>query len=81
MVSRSRKIVLFSQTPKPSTEVEAFDTLVLYTFSDSDPEYRQNLQYFIQYGLGTSNVEFVFIVQQVLFCFHILSLACTLKIV
>lgn len=40
-------------------------TLVLYTFSDTDPEYLHNLEYFIQYGLGGKDVEYIFIVQQV----------------
>ncbi|EIE18080.1 hypothetical protein COCSUDRAFT_31853 [Coccomyxa subellipsoidea C-169] len=39
-------------------------TLVLYTFSDTDPEYLHNLEYFIQYGLGGKDVEYIFIVQQ-----------------
>ena len=43
----------------------SIDTLVLYTFAASDPEYRANFEYFLKYGVGGDNVFYAFIVQQV----------------
>ena len=46
-----------------------WETLILYTFSASDPEYRANFQYFLDYGLGGHNVFYAIIVQQA-GCYH-----------
>ena len=43
----------------------SIDTLVLYTFAASDPEYRANFEYFLKYGVGGDNVFYAFILQQV----------------
>ena len=42
----------------------SIDTLVLYTFAASDPEYRANFEYFLKYGVGGDNVFYAFILQQ-----------------
>lgn len=40
-------------------------TLVVYVFSDTDPEYLENLKFFVQYGVSTldTSAEFVIILQ------------------
>ena len=40
------------------------DTLVLYTFSASDSEYRANFEYFLKFGVGGDNVFYAIILQQ-----------------
>ena len=42
----------------------SIDTLVLYTFAASDPEYRANFEYFLEYGVGGDNVFYAIILQQ-----------------
>ena len=46
------------------------NTLVLYTFAASDPEYRANFEYFLRYGMGGDNVYYVVILQQATFFAH-----------
>jgi hypothetical protein len=42
------------------------DTLVLYVFSDSDPEYRHNLEFFVRFGIAAGDgCDYVIVVQQV----------------
>lgn len=42
------------------------DTLMIYVFSDSDPEYRRNLEFFVEFGMGEGDgCEYVIVVQQV----------------
>ena len=42
------------------------ETLVLYTYSNSDPEYERNMHFFVQYGMAEGDgCEYVIIVQQV----------------
>lgn len=40
-------------------------TLVVYVFSDTDPEYFENLKFFVQYGVSTldTSAEFIIILQ------------------
>ena len=41
-------------------------TLVLYTYSNTDPEYEGNLRYFVKHGVAADDgCEYVIIVQQV----------------
>lgn len=43
------------------------ETLVLYTYSNSDPEYERNLHFFVQYGMAEGDgCNYVIIVQQVI---------------
>lgn len=42
------------------------DTLVIYTYSKSDPEYERNLEFFIKHGMWENdNCHYLIIVQQV----------------
>lgn len=43
----------------------AADTLVMYTYSNSDPEYERNLQFFVKYGMSEGDgCDYVVIVQE-----------------
>ncbi len=43
----------------------AADTLVIYTYSNSDPQYERNLHFFVKHGLSEGDgCDYVFIVQQ-----------------
>ena len=42
----------------------ADDTLVMYTYSNSDPEYERNLHFFVKYGMSYGDgCDYVVIVQ------------------
>lgn len=42
------------------------ETLVLYTYSNSDPEYERNLHFFVQYGMAEGDgCDYLMVVQQV----------------
>jgi hypothetical protein len=42
------------------------DTLVMYIYSDSDPEYRRNLEFFVEFGVTAgSDCDYIIVVQQV----------------
>lgn len=42
------------------------ETLVLYTYSNSDPEYERNLRFFVEHGMAEGDgCEYVIIVQEV----------------
>lgn len=44
------------------------DTLVMYVYSDSDPEYRRNLEFFAGFGMAADDgCDYVIVVQQVCF--------------
>ncbi len=43
------------------------DRLVMYVFSDSDPEYLRNLEFFVAYGMAADDgSDYVVVVQEVL---------------
>ena len=43
------------------------DRLVMYVFSDSDPEYMRNLEFFVAYGMAEGDgCDYVVVVQEVL---------------
>ena len=43
----------------------AADTLVMYTYSNSDPEYERNLRFFVKYGMSEGDgCDYVVIVQE-----------------
>lgn len=45
------------------------ETLVLYAYSNSDPEYERNLHFFVQHGMAEGDgCEYIIIVQQVRLC-------------
>ena len=47
----------------------AADTLVLYTYSNSDPQYERNLHFFVKHGLSEGDgCDYLFIVQQARTC-------------
>ena len=49
----------------PGSTVSSADTLVMYIFSDSDPEAVNNLRYFVQHGVHEGDgCEYVIVVQQ-----------------
>ena len=42
------------------------DTVVIYTYSRTDPEYERNLQYFVEHGMWEGDgCDYIIIVQQV----------------
>ena len=42
------------------------ETLVIYTFSNTDPEYERNLRFLVQYGMWEGDgCEYLIIIQQV----------------
>ena len=42
------------------------DTLVLYAYANSDPEYERNLHFFVEHGMSEDDgVDYVIFVQQV----------------
>lgn len=42
------------------------DTLVMYVYADSDPEYRRNLEFFVRFGVSDNDgCEYVIVIQQV----------------
>ena len=45
--------------------MQGIDTLVIYIFSPTDPEYERNMRFFIQQGIGVDDhVHYIFVVQQ-----------------
>lgn len=54
------------------------ETLVLYTYSNSDPEYERNLHFFVQYGMAEGDgCNYVIIVQEVIISLCICSFCTT----
>ena len=50
----------------PPGKSTAADTLVIYTYSKSDPEYERNLIFFIKHGMWENDgCQYLIIVQQV----------------
>jgi hypothetical protein len=42
------------------------DTLIMYTYSDSDAEYQKNLEFFVKHGIWEDDpCDYLIIVQQV----------------
>jgi hypothetical protein len=42
------------------------DTLVMYIYADSDPEYRRNLEFFVRFGVTAGpECDYIIVVQQV----------------
>jgi hypothetical protein len=45
------------------------DTLVMYIYADSDPEYRRNLEFFVRFGVTAGpECDYIIVVQQVQRC-------------
>lgn len=52
------------------------ETLVLYTYSNSDPEYERNLHFFVQHGMTEGDgCDYIIVVQQVRHSAHAFCLA------
>eukprot|EP00884_Botryococcus_braunii_P001513 jgi/Botrbrau1/11362/Bobra.0038s0111.2 len=53
------------QTGGSSQQTAAKDTLIMYTYSDSDPEYQKNLEFFVKHGMWEDDpCDYLIIVQQ-----------------
>ena len=56
--SAARQLGLLSSTQP--------ETLVLYTYSNSDPEYERNLHFFVEHGMAEGDgCDYVIVVQEV----------------
>jgi len=43
-------------------------TLVVYVYSDTDPEYKKNLQYFVENGIKVGSIQSILVLSAVLHC-------------
>ena len=53
------------QQPKPPSQ-NSKDTLIMYIFSPTDPEYERNMQYFVMHGISESHpCHYIIVVQRI----------------
>ena len=57
---------LYEKVTQVTGNVVNADTLVIYVYSKTDPEYERNLQFFVEHGMWEGDgCEYLIIVQQV----------------